>query len=91
VYGDQDGLADGSVLHMARSCSGSSVGGVLMGQPEQLGGWQRSSRRLGRRGAHFRRGSVNMLRGRGLTRAVRGELEKAAASAQAGQASMQVL
>ncbi len=72
------------------SCSSTSVGMSQMGQPELLGRCPTIARRALQRGAHRRRGNMIMQRGRGLARAVLCKLEKADASAQAGQASMQV-
>ena len=86
-------LADSCSWHLPQSCSGSIVGCSQIGQTGLLGRRQRMPRRGKRQGTHAlcRGGNMPIMRGHGLVRAVRGELEKTAASAQAGHASMQVL
>ncbi len=85
----KNGLADNHSWHSIRSSigAGAGLGGSQMSRLEQLGEFQRSPRRARGRGSQCKGGNMSMPRGRGLARAVRGELEK---SAQAGQASMQV-
>jgi hypothetical protein len=93
--GGRDSLADVCGVNSTSPSIDAGVGGNQMAQSEQIDEPQRNRRNLrraGRLGTQNKGGSISMLRGRGLVRAVRGELEKAAAgSAQAAQASMQVL
>ncbi len=83
--------ADSCNWHLARSFSEGGVSDSPTGRSELIGSFQKRPRRLGRRATQYKGGNMAMLRGRNLVRAVRGELDRAAGSAQAGQASMQVI
>ena len=83
--------ADSWSWHMPRASSGEVFSGSLKGESELIGKFQKTPRRRRSQVANCKGGNMVMLRGRGLVRAVRGELEKAAGSAQASQASMQVI
>jgi hypothetical protein len=83
-------LADSCSCRLARPSSDTGSRSPS-GRSELFGEFQKTPRRAGRRLTQCTGGNVAMLRRRGLVRAVRGELDRAASSAQADQASMQVM
>ena len=77
--------------HQALSSSGEGVDVSSMGRTGLNDEFQRTHGLQGKRGKKCKGGNMAMLSGRGLVRAVRGELGKAAAAAEAGKASTQVM